>query len=86
MNKSQQHMEQMAALVLLAFTIGFPVTGEVLRDELYGAPQPTQGHAADEQPAIETADSKARRKWQRSIRVSSSCSNVSSGCPPNNGT
>jgi hypothetical protein len=65
MNKSQQHMEQMAALVMLAFTIGFLV-GETLRDALYGANESTQ---TDPNPdashsVTETAQSKARRKWQ----------------------
>ena len=60
MNKSQHHMEQMAALVMLAFTIG-TVTGEILREALYGAPQPAQGHT-DDQPALESAHSKIRRK------------------------
>jgi hypothetical protein len=62
MNKSQVHMEQMAALVLLAFTIGFLV-GEALRDELYGAP--SNSATAPGTPTTDTAHSKARRKWQR---------------------
>lgn len=62
MNKSQSHMEQMAALVMLAFTIGF-LSGEAVRDELYGAPDAPQ--AAPTEPAVaETTQTKARRKWQ----------------------
>jgi hypothetical protein len=64
MNKSQPHMEQMAALVLLAFTIGFLV-GEALRDELYGAPASGPAVPDTPPPATESAASKARRKWQR---------------------
>jgi hypothetical protein len=64
MNKSQYHMEQMAALVLLAFTIGFLV-GEAIRDELYGAPPSTESQADPAPPASETAPSQARRKWER---------------------
>ncbi len=63
MNKSQQQMEQMAALVMLAFTIGLLV-GETLRDALYGAPATTQTDAADPPAVTETAQSKTRRKWQ----------------------
>jgi hypothetical protein len=63
MNKSQQHMEQMAALVMLAFTIGFLV-GETVRDELYGAPDATQTEDTTPHAAPDTAQTKARRKWQ----------------------
>jgi Transposase DDE domain len=63
MNKSQQHMEQMAALVMLAFTIGF-LTGEAVRDELYGAPTATQAENTVPSSVSETAQAKARRKWQ----------------------
>lgn len=63
MNKSQQHMEQMAALVMLAFTIGF-LSGEAVRDELYGAPDASQTATATGPPAAETTQTKARRKWQ----------------------
>jgi hypothetical protein len=63
MNKSQQHMEQMAALVMLAFTIGF-LTGEALRDDLYGTPD-TPRPAADTAPTpAATAPANTRRKWQ----------------------
>jgi len=54
MNKSQAHLEQMAALVMLAFTIGV-LYGETLRDELYGP-------AADPQSA--SAHRTRQRKWQ----------------------
>jgi hypothetical protein len=65
MNKSQQHMEQMAALVMLAFTIGFLV-GETLRDALYGAPERPQTDPDPDAPqsVTETAQSKTRRKWR----------------------
>jgi Transposase DDE domain len=63
MNKSQQHMEQMAALVMLAFTIGF-LSGEAVRDELYGAAPASQTAATAAPAAAETAQTKARRKWQ----------------------
>jgi len=63
MNKSQLQMEQMAALVMLAFTIGFLV-GETLRDALYGAPESTQTDPDTPQSVTETAQSKTRRKWQ----------------------
>jgi len=61
MNKSQHHMEQMAALVMLAFTIGL-LTGETLRDALYGAPEHTHVDAADPQIPTKTAHRKVRRK------------------------
>ncbi len=63
MNKSQQHMEQMAALVMLAFTIGF-LTGEAIRDELYGGPVATSTQDAGPSSARAMAHSNARRKWQ----------------------
>ncbi len=62
MNKSQQHMEQMAALVMLAFTLGYLV-GEAVRDELYGPP-PAAETAAAPVPMTETAQIKVQRKWQ----------------------
>jgi hypothetical protein len=62
MNKSQAHMEQMAALVMLAFTIGF-LSGEAVRDELFGAPDAPQA-ATTGPAAAETPQTKARRKWQ----------------------
>ena len=66
MNKSQQHMEQMAALVMLAFTIGF-LCGEAVRDELYGAPDAPQTVTAP--AATETAQTKTRCKWQLYSRL-----------------
>lgn len=63
MNKSQQHMEQMAALVMLAFTIGF-LTGEAVRDVLYGDPNTTQRDPDRPQAAADTPQSQGRRKWQ----------------------
>jgi hypothetical protein len=63
MNKSQQHMEQMAALVMLAFSIGM-VAGETLRDALYGTSETAQATPADPVTPIETPQSRVRRKWQ----------------------
>jgi hypothetical protein len=63
MNKSQAHMEQMAALVMLAFTIGF-LSGEAVRDELYGAADAPQAATATGPSATETTQTNARRKWQ----------------------
>ena len=54
----------MAALVLLAFTIGFLV-GEALRDEPYGAPASGPAAPGTPSPATESVASQARRKWQR---------------------
>ena len=60
MNKTQRHMEQMVALVLLAYTIGLLV-GEAVRDALYGAPsergQTCPGVAAAAQTSV-------HRKWR----------------------
>jgi hypothetical protein len=63
MNKAQSHVEQMAALVMLAFTIGC-LSGEAVRDELDGAPDAPQT-APTGPAAAETPQTKARRKWQR---------------------
>lgn len=63
MNKSQTHMEQMAALVMLAYSIGL-LTGETLRDALFGAPASTPPDPDAPQAGTETAQSKLRRKWQ----------------------
>jgi len=63
MNKTQRHMEQMAALVLIAYTIGL-LFGEALRDELFGPPEgePTAPQTAS--PAADTPKARRRRKWQ----------------------
>lgn len=54
MNKSQRHLEQMAALVMIAFTVA-ALFGEALRDELYGPADNAQATPAN----------RARhRKWQ----------------------
>ncbi len=63
MNKSQQHMEQMAALVMLAFTIGY-LTGETLRDALYGDPNTAQLDPHQPQAATDTPQSQRGRKWR----------------------
>jgi len=57
MNKSQQHMEQMAALTLITYAIGLLI-GEALRDELYGPPPPVTHSSADAKPSAR------QRKWQ----------------------
>lgn len=51
MNKRQDYMEQMAALVMLAFTIGYLI-GEAVRDELFD-------------PKDETKSANTRRKWRQ---------------------
>jgi hypothetical protein len=63
MNKTQQHMEQMAALVMIAYTIGLLV-GEALRDELFGPPDQEPAEPPGESPAADTPKAKRRRKWQ----------------------
>ena len=42
MNKSQEYMEKMVALLLIAYTIGLLV-GESIRDRTYGEPQQPDG-------------------------------------------
>jgi hypothetical protein len=62
MNKSPQHMEQMAALTMLAYAVGLLV-GETLRDELYPPPVPEAPLPTSSPPA--TAKPTAQRcKWQ----------------------
>jgi len=51
MNKRKDYMEQMAALVMLAFAIGY-LTGEAVRDELFD-------------PQDETKSANIRRKWRQ---------------------
>jgi len=51
MNKRQDYMEQMAALVMLAFAIGYLI-GEAVRDELFD-------------PQDETTSANTRRKWRQ---------------------
>ena len=63
MFKSQQHMEQMAALVMIAFTIGL-LAGEAVRDHLYGPPVATQAASEVGSPTTETQRNQPRRKWQ----------------------
>jgi hypothetical protein len=55
MNRTQRNMEQMVALMLLAFSLGL-VCGEIVRDARYGAPTP---HDPPHPPSA------AQRKWQR---------------------
>jgi hypothetical protein len=55
MNRTQRYMEQMVALMLLAFSLGL-VCGEIVRDARYGAPTP---HDPPHPPSA------AQRKWQR---------------------
>ncbi len=54
----------MAALVMLAITIGF-LSGEAVRDELYGSPDAAQTAPATGPVATEPPQTKTRRKWQR---------------------
>jgi hypothetical protein len=61
MNKSQQHMEQMAALTMLAYAVGLLV-GETLRDELYPPPSP-EAPPSNSPPAIDKPAAR-RCKWQ----------------------
>ncbi len=53
----------MAALVMLAFAIGF-LSGEAVRDELYDAPDAAQTAPATGPVATEPPQTKTRRKWQ----------------------
>jgi hypothetical protein len=54
MNRSQRYMEQMVALVLLAFSLGL-IHGEQARDALYDASAPNDPH---------TSPTAAQRKWR----------------------
>ena len=62
MNKSQHHMEQMVALLLLAYAIGVLV-GEAIRDHLYGQvlsrPQAGSVDRSAQQPVLKTGN-----KWK----------------------
>jgi hypothetical protein len=60
MNKSQENMEKMVALLLMTYTIGLLV-GEALRDQMYGTPQPPQETAASSPSASSPAKSKGKR-------------------------
>ena len=62
MNKSQHHMEQMAALTLIAYAVGLLV-GETLRDELYPPPPPPQDQPSS-LPAPTDRTAPRRCKWQ----------------------
>jgi hypothetical protein len=62
MNKSQQHMEQMAALTMLAYAVGLLV-GETLRDELYPPPAPPALQPTSAAPAPDRSPAR-RCKWQ----------------------
>lgn len=63
MNKTQQHMEQMVALVLIAYTIGL-LLGEALRDELFGPPEDESGQPGTGQLLASSPKVRKRRKWQ----------------------
>lgn len=63
MNKTQPHMEQMVALVLIAYTIGL-LLGEALRDELFGPPADDGGEPGTGQPLASRLKVRKRRKWQ----------------------
>ncbi len=60
MNKQQEQMEKLVALVLMAFTIGLLV-GEELRDELYGSP-PSPLTALSAKPAGDAAPASVHPK------------------------
>jgi hypothetical protein len=62
MNKSQHHMEQMAALTLIAYAVGLLV-GETLRDALYPPPLPPQDQPSSP-PAPTDRTAPRRCKWQ----------------------
>ncbi len=63
MNKSQQYMEPMVALVLIAYTIGL-LLGEALRDELFGPPEDEPSEPGTGQPPASSPKVRKRRKWQ----------------------
>lgn len=64
MNKRQAHMEQMVALMLLAFSIGLWV-GEVLRDEVYGpAPEPPKPRASKPRRRRGAFPPRIGQKWK----------------------
>lgn len=62
MNKSQKHMEQMAALTMIAYAVGLLV-GETLRDALYPPPPPPEAQPASP-PAPTDRSARRRCKWQ----------------------
>jgi hypothetical protein len=62
MNKSQQLMEQMAALTLIAYAVGLLV-GETLRDALYPPPPRPEGQPTSS-PAPADPSTARRCKWQ----------------------
>lgn len=57
MNQRQEHMEKTLAMVVLAYTIGM-LTGEMLRDLLYG-----DGLPEDPMDAFHTSTEKKGKKW-----------------------
>lgn len=63
MNKSQQSMEQVVALVMLAFTIGL-LTGETLREALFDHPNQAQAQSHSPQASTPTPPSPYYRKWK----------------------
>ena len=64
MNKQQENMEKMVALLLLVFAIGFLV-GETLRDHLYGQPVAENEAIADKDRLPGSSTKKKGKKWRR---------------------
>jgi len=61
MNKSQQHMEQMAALLMIAYAIGLLV-GEAIRDQLFAPTQQSQMSSAC--PPSHAPAANSDQKWK----------------------
>ena len=63
MNKRQAHMEQMVALLLLAYTIGL-LAGETLRDALFGEVIKTDQPVAEQEHIPGQPTLKQSKKWK----------------------
>lgn len=64
MFKSQQQMEKMAALVMIAFAIGL-LAGEIIRDYLYGSPPTEDADPVEDLHDPDRPSASVRRKWQQ---------------------
>ncbi len=64
MNKQQEKMEKMLALLLLVFTTGFLV-GENLRDHLYGEQVLEEEEVAEKENIFGSSFKKKGKKWKR---------------------
>jgi hypothetical protein len=62
MNKSQKNMEQMAALLMLAYTVGLLV-GEAIRDQLFGGPV-NRPPVPSANPSAQQAGLSNSKKWK----------------------